>query len=133
MILLLPSPLLRNALIADAAISGVSAGLMLAGARFLDGMLGLPSPLLRFAGFALLPYVAVLIYLFSRERLASAPIWLVVAGNVLWALGCMEVFVLGSYAPTYLGTAFLILQSGTVLAFACAQWLGLRQSAPVAA
>jgi hypothetical protein len=44
---LLPSPLLRQALLADAVTTAACAALMIAGAGFLEGLLGLPATLLR--------------------------------------------------------------------------------------
>jgi hypothetical protein len=55
---LLPSPLLRQALLADAVTTAACAALMIAGAGFLEGLLGLPATLLRGAGLLLIPFVA---------------------------------------------------------------------------
>ena len=53
-----PSPFLRNVLLLDAAASGATAALLIAGAGLLDGLLGLPVALMREAGLILVPYVA---------------------------------------------------------------------------
>ena len=49
---------LRRALLVDAAASGLTGALMLAGAGMLTELLGLPAALLRGAGLVLIPYVA---------------------------------------------------------------------------
>ena len=53
-----PNPFMRNALALDAAASGATGLLLLAGARWLEDLLGLPVALMRGAGLILIPYVA---------------------------------------------------------------------------
>ena len=55
MTLPLSSPLLRKVLFADAAISGATGLLMVAGAHFLGALVEVPTPLLNYAGLSLLP------------------------------------------------------------------------------
>src|SRR4029453_16789910 len=80
-----PSSFLRRSLILDAVASGATGALMLAGAGLLEGWLGLPAALLRAAGLVLVPYVAFVGYLATRETLTPAAVWTVVAANGLWA------------------------------------------------
>jgi hypothetical protein len=130
---LLPSPLLRQALLADAVISGASALLMLGGAGLLTGLLGLPPTLLRAAGLVLLPYVAFVGWLGTRPAMPSLAVWAVVTLNGLWAVGCLELMLTGSVAPTSLGVAFLLIQAVTVLVFSALQYVGLMRSRSAAA
>ncbi len=61
------SSLLRLALSADAVVSGVTGLAMWALAVPLESFLGVPASLLRAAGLGLLPFVAVVAYLATRE------------------------------------------------------------------
>ena len=56
-----PSPFLRKALLLDAAASGATGLLLIGGAGFLDGLLGLPVALMREAGLILVPFVAFVV------------------------------------------------------------------------
>ena len=60
------SRLLRLALLADAAASGATAALLVAGADFLEGRLGLPMAFMREAGMVLIPYVIFVVLVASR-------------------------------------------------------------------
>jgi hypothetical protein len=80
------SPILRRALLADAALSGITGLLLVGGGSFLAEFLTLPDPLLRYTGLALLPYAAVVAYIATRQRLSRAVVWAVVLLNVLWVL-----------------------------------------------
>ena len=83
MTMLHPSPLLRQALLADATTSGAFGLLMLLAAGPLSHLLGLPDGLLRGAGAILLPCTALLAWLSLRERMHKALVWAVILGNIL--------------------------------------------------
>ena len=120
---------LRRALAADAIVTGVAAAQMLFGAGLLTGLLGLPEPLLRYAGLSLIPFVAIVGYLASRENPSRAAVWGVVAYNVLWAIDSVLLLVSGYVAPTALGYAFVIAQASAVAVFAQLQYVGLKRAA----
>ena len=61
------TPFLRKALFTDATISGAAALLMLAGAPLLAPLLDLPEALLFWAGFVLVPFVALLVVVARRQ------------------------------------------------------------------
>jgi hypothetical protein len=128
-----PSPLLRWALFADAAISGATGLLMTLGAAHLTGLLGVPAGLMRYAGLSLLPFAALLAYLATRARLPRPIIWAVIACNAFWAADSILLLLTGWVGPTALGYAFVITQALAVAAFAEAQHLGLRRSPATAA
>ncbi|MCX8004828.1 MAG: hypothetical protein N2688_07700 [Burkholderiaceae bacterium] len=119
------SVFLRRALAADAIVSAATALLMLFGAPLLADLLRLPETLLRFAGLALLPYVAFVAYAIRRP--ARGAVWTVIACNVAWAAGCAWLIASGWIAPNALGTAFVVVQAVAVLVFAELQYLGLRR------
>ena len=123
------STFLRRVLAADAAISGTTAVAMIAGATTLADLMGLPAPLLRGAGFSLIPFVALLVYLLRRERIPPAAVWFVVACNALWAIDSLALLMTNWVGPTLLGQAFVVLQALIVAALAEAQYVGLRRMA----
>lgn len=128
-----PSPLLRQALLADAATSGAFGLLMLTAAGPLGTLLGLPDALLRFSGALLLPYAALLGFLGLRESMPKALAWAVVSGNALWAADSLLLLASGWVHPTSAGTVFVIAQALAVAMYAEFQFVGLRRSSPATA
>jgi hypothetical protein len=127
-----PSPFLRRSLILDAAVSGATGALMLVGAGLLEGLLGLPAALTRGAGLVLVPYVAFVGYLATRDTVAPAAVWTVIVANALWAAASFALLLSGWIAPTALGYAFVIAQAVVVAAFGELQYVGLRRPAAAA-
>lgn len=127
------SPSLRQTLLADAVVTGVTGLLMFLGAGFLAGLLGLPEPLLRYVGLVLFPYVVFVAYVATREHIHETGVWRVIIANVLWIVASIAL-LLGSWvAPNALGFAFVIFQAVVVAVFAAAQYLGVRRSVATAA
>ena len=122
------SPLLRQALVADATTSAAFGLLMLIGAGPLSGILGLPEMLLRIAGALLLPYSALIGWLGIREQIGKPVAWAVVLGNALWVADSLLLLVSGWVQPTSAGTAFVVAQALVVLMYAEFQLVGLRRS-----
>ncbi|SCY89890.1 hypothetical protein [Microvirga guangxiensis] len=123
-----PSPLLRQALLADATTSGAFGLLMLLAAGPLSQLLGLPEMLLRIAGAVLLPYMALLAWLGLREQMHRGLVWAVIAGNILWVADSLLLLISGWVSPTSAGYAFVIMQALVVLMYAEFQIVGLRRS-----
>ena len=101
--------------------------LMLAAARPLAQMLGLPEPLLRYAGFSLLPFAALVLYLAKRDVLPRGGVWTIIALNAGWVIASVALLFLA--APSTLGYAFVIVQAIAVAALAEMQYMGLRRQA----
>jgi hypothetical protein len=118
---------LRRALLADAVISGATGVLLVAAAGLADELLGLPASLLRFAGLALFPFVAVVFWLAARETPPQAGVVAVIAANILWAACSILLLFTGWIAPTGLGVAFVVAQALVVAVFAELQITGLRR------
>ena len=127
------SPLLRAALLGDAAASGGMGLLLTAAAHPMASLLALPEPLLRDAGLVLLPYAGLVAWLGFQSRLPRWMVRGVVGSNLLWALDSMLLLALGLATPNELGTAFVLLQAVGVLGFALLQWAGLRHGAVLGA
>ena len=119
---------LRGALLTDAIASGAGALLMLAGAGLLAAPLGLPAALLREAGLILVPFVAFVAWLGTREHLGGAAVWSVIGLNALWVVGSGVLLTGGWVAPTLLGHAFVIAQAVVVAVFAELQFMGLQRA-----
>jgi hypothetical protein len=124
---------LRTVLLADAIASGATGLLMIAGAGLLDGLLGLPVALLREAGLVLIPYVAFVAWVGTREVISRSAVQAIIVLNVLWVTGSIGLLVSGWVAPTMLGTAFVIAQGAVVAVLAELQFIGLRRGAAAAA
>ena len=126
------SPLLKWALGADAMVSGAVAVLQIAAAGLLAEWLGLPRMLLLGTGVFLVGYMALLLMLARQPRVPVALIALVIAGNLLWAVGALGLLTASTLAPSALGTGFVLLHVATVLFFGTLEWAGLQRSEPVA-
>jgi hypothetical protein len=126
------SPLLRQALVADATTSAAFGLMLLIGAGTLSGIFGLPEMLLRIAGLVLLPYAAFIGWLGLREEIQKPVAWAVILGNALWVIDSALLLASGWVAPTSAGYAFVIAQALVVLMYAEFQFVGLRRSGAVA-
>ena len=119
---------LRYALLADAVASGATGLLLIAGADLLTGLLGLPVALMREAGLLLVPYVALVAFVGTREAISRPAVQAIIALNVLWVVGSIGLLMSGYVAPTMLGYAFVIAQAVAVGVFAELQVIGLRRT-----
>jgi len=123
------SPLLRAALLGDAAVSAGMGLLLTAAAQPMASLLALPEPLLRGAGLVLLPYAGLVAWLGVQSRLPRWMVRGVIGVNLLWAMDSILLLALGFAAPNALGTTFVLLQTAAVLGFALLQGAGLRRGA----
>ena len=121
-----PSPLLKFAFGADAAVSLAVALLQLFVPDDLSRLLLLPRMLLVESGIFLAAYALLLAVLARSRTLARALVLFLIVGNAGWAAGCALVGFLA--APSGLGFAFLAVQASTVLLFAWLQLAGLKAS-----
>jgi len=121
------SVFLRRALLVDAAASGLTGALMLAGAGMLTDLLGLPAALLRGAGLVLVPYVAFVAIVAARARISTAAVWAVIACNAVWTVASVALVIDGFVTPTALDTMFVIGQAVAVAALGVLQYVALRR------
>jgi hypothetical protein len=126
-----PSRPLKTALAVDALVSAATAALQLTMPGLLAERLGLPYSLLLETGVFMVAYVVLLVGTVRSARVPAALVWAIVLGNAVWAAGCVVVWASGVFAPTALGTGFLVLQAVTVLALAAWQGAALRRCRPV--
>jgi hypothetical protein len=120
---------LRKALAIDAAAAGMIAVLQLLAPHPIARLLGLPVELLVGSGAVLAGWAALLVWLATAGAVSRAALRLVVAGNLLWAIGCAALCAWAVTPPTALGAAYLLLQAAAALVFGIAQAVGLVRSA----
>jgi uncharacterized membrane protein YdcZ (DUF606 family) len=121
---------LRNVLRAD-ALSCVACGLLqVVFTGQMAQLSGLPQALLAYTGEFLLVYAAVVAFISTRDPLPRPLVWLLLAGNLGWAIACALLLLSGRVAPSMLGTAYVVAQALTVAVLAELQFFGLRRSAP---
>ncbi len=118
---------LRQALLADALVSGTTGLALLLGAGFLAEILSLPELLLRSVGAILLPFAAVVALIGTRRAIHPTAVWAVIAINALWALDSFVLLLGGWVAPNIFGYAFVIAQALIVGLFAEIQLISLRR------
>lgn len=123
-----PAPLLRQALLADAATSVAAGALMLLGGPALAAPLGLPAGLLMAAGAICLAWAVVTGTMSRKAALPAWAVWAVIGLNLVWVVDSLLLLASGWVAPTGLGIAFVLAQAAVVDALAVAQWVGLRRS-----
>jgi hypothetical protein len=118
---------LRLVLLVDAGASGATGLLAVLGAGALAGLLGMPATFLRGAGLLLVPYVAFVAFVATRERLPRPAIWAIIACNALWAVASIAPLASGILAPSALGYAFVTAQALIVALLGGLQYLGLQR------
>jgi hypothetical protein len=123
---------LRRMLMADAAISGLTAALMILAAAPLAALLALPQALLHWAGLVLIPYVALVTWVASRAEGNATVVRFVVICNFAWAHASIAVLMTGWISPNVFGYGYVIVQAVAVAALGELQWLALRRQAKLA-
>jgi hypothetical protein len=126
------SPFLRRTLVIDAGISGATGLLMILGAPIFEELFALPAVLVRYAGFSLLPFVGLLLYLIRRDRLPHGGVRVVIVLNALWVAGSILLLLSGWVVPNAFGYAFVIIQAVAVAGLMEMQYVGLRRAAALA-
>lgn len=119
--------LLRTALLLDAAVTGLNGVAYLAGASYLEGLLGLDARLLRGIGAFLLAYGLAVAVLGRRARVPRAAAWAVVALNAAWVVDSLAAAALGWGTPTAVGRTWIVVQALVVGGFAALQTVALRR------
>ena len=114
----------------DAASCAATAGVQLAMTAEIAALLGLSTTLVMLSGWVLVA-AAVLAILGATDPSRRAVIGLLIAGNVLWVVGCIEV-LLTAGGLTAFGQAWLVLQAVAVGVIAELEFIGLRRLRPAA-
>jgi hypothetical protein len=122
-----PSSFLRRALLADAVLSGATGLLMIVGAGILGDLLALPATLLRAAGLLLVPYVAFVAFVGTREIISRSAVATIIVVNAVWAAASIGLLFTGWVAPNVLGYVFVAGQAVIVAALGELQYIALRR------
>lgn len=120
---------LRRLLVVDFFISAVSGVLLFAAADLIGRWLGLPAPLLRYAGFSLLPFAALVIYFAKRDVLSRTGVLTIIAINAIWVVASVALLVVGRVEPSPLGYAVVVVQAIAIAALAELEYMWLRRVA----
>lgn len=123
---------IRFVLLADALVSGATGAVLALAAPWLESWLGLPAPLLRYAGIILLPFAAAVGWLASQAAPPRAAVKAIVVTNFAWVAASILLLVAGGVSPTTLGVGFVLFQALVVLVLGELQVMGLRKT-PAAA
>ena len=120
-------PSLRMLFFIDAATCVLMGLGLLVASGPLSTLLGLPVPLLEYAGFALLPIAAFIVWVAVRPRLFHAAPWAVIAGNVAWVGASIALLAVAWVSPNLLGQIFIAGQAAAVVALAVLEFIALRR------
>ncbi len=93
-------------------------------------VLGLPFALLQWSGAALVIFVLFITAIASRKTIPTGPVWLLIAVNAAWVLGCVGLLASSAVTPTLLGALFLIMQAVFVGVLVALEWIGVRKLQP---
>lgn len=113
---------LRQWLLIDALTCVITGILLVAATSFLTGLFGLPEDLLRYAGFILFPCAALMFI--AARTLATPLVWVVILGNLAWALASVAVAFV--FEPTAFGLAFTLAQGAAVALLGYLEWRAAR-------
>lgn len=89
--------------------------------------LGLPAGLLQVTGVMLLGYAALAIAIARSEPMPRGWLWVLIGGNLAWALASLVLLVGSTLTPTLLGQAYLLVHVVSVALLAELQWWGVRR------
>jgi hypothetical protein len=118
----------RRLLLTDSLVSGATGALMASAAPILESWLGLPAPLLRVAGIALLPFAAVVGWLALQTSPARVGVQAIIATNFVWVAASILLLLAGGVNPNALGIAFVVFQAVVVGVLGELQYVGLRRT-----
>lgn len=121
----------RQAMIVDFAGTGATAVLAIVAAGFTADLTGLPEALIRGAGLALVPFLALVLAMAMAVKPARGGVVAVIAINIAWVIASfatMAFFV----SPNAFGYAFITAQALAVALFAELQILALRNEGKAA-
>ena len=82
---------------------------------------------MREAGLLLVPYVALVAFVGTRQAISHGAVKAIIALNVAWVAGSIGLLMSGTVAPTVLGHVFVVFQAVVVGVFAELQFIGLRR------
>ena len=119
----------RQTMIVDLVGTGATAVLAIAAAGLTAGLTALPEPLIRGAGLALIPFLALVLAMAVKP--ARGGVIAVIAINIAWVIASFATMAL-FVSPNAFGYAFVTAQALAVALFAELQILALRNESKAA-
>lgn len=116
---------LRAILAVDGATCVAMGASLVVAAAALAPWLGLPEPLLWWAGLVLFPSAALMLGAAAARRPPPWLVRIVVAGNAAWVLASLFV-AFGPFEPTAPGRALVLVQAAVVAVLMVLEWRRLR-------
>lgn len=117
---------LHRVLLLDAITCVVTGLAMTLGADLTTQFTALPSGLLTTAGASLFPIAFFMAWVATRKPIPAAGVWLVILGNVGWALGSLALLS-GIVSFNALGAGFVTMQALAVAGLGALEFVGLRR------
>ncbi len=127
------SPWLKRILFVDAVATGVMGLALLAAAKWLEPLIGIPASLLQGAGAVLLPFTAVLAWAALQRKPSRRLVLALIVGNALWVIDSVLLLFTPWLSPNGLGLAFVLGQAFAVAVLTCGEFLGARRAGVLAA
>lgn len=124
---------LRAVLWFDAATGVLLGALHLLLSQPLAEWMGLPSGLLGASGALLFGYAALAAALARSQPVPRGWLWLLILGNIAWALASLVLWTGVAVTPTVWGQAYLLAHAVAVALLAEMQWFGVRRLPSMAA
>lgn len=119
----------RQTMVVDFVGTGATAVLAIAAAGLTAGLTDLPEPLIRGAGLALIPFLALVLAMAIKP--ARGGVIAVIAINIAWVIASFATMAL-FVSPNAFGYAFITAQALAVALFAELQILALRNESKAA-
>ena len=123
------SGLLRNALRANAAFSGLSGLVLIVDARPLASLTGISAVLAFYVvGAFLIGFAAELVWVAGQRPISRTLAMVAIVADVLWVAASAVVLATGVLSLTQAGMWIVAILADVVAIFAIAQYLGLRRT-----
>ena len=119
--------LARRVLAANVAFCLVSGAGMAVLANPLGGWIGAPAVALLVVGLGLIPWGAMLWFFSRRDVIKKAQVWLVIAGDELWAIATLILIFGFPSALNSTGRGVAAMVGLVVAGFATGQFIGIRR------
>ena len=118
---------LRRVLWLDGILGAATVPSHLLNTGFMSKLLGLSNPLLVWSGWLLVAFALFILLIVSRKAISRSLVKVLIAGNLLWIAGCIELLVVGQGTLTTLGIAYIGVQIVSVSLLSAMEWRGLRE------
>jgi hypothetical protein len=121
--------LLRNALRANAAFSGISGIIAIIDAEIIADFMGTGTALIyMILGLNLVIYAGITLYYAGQEAIDKRFAWFAVIADGIWVIASAAILLTNAFDLSVGGKWLVLILADVVLAFAIAQYIGLRRT-----